>query len=70
MKQSNVLKQRWEEEQCTSSCPKCENCKVIKLEDRVPELKNSTMQLYAKEAESYFFHYALSLKPGNSNFSL
>ena len=70
MKQNIVLKQYWKSEECAPSCRKCESCKVINLEDRVPELRNTTTQLYAKEAESYFFYYAPSMKGGNSNFIL
>jgi hypothetical protein len=32
------------------------------MEERRQELKNSSLQLYAKEAEHYFFYYDVNLK--------
>ena len=52
-----------EQEKCDpATCLKCRDCKVINFEERRGEFKNTNSQLYAKEAESYFFYYALNMK--------
>ncbi|MGZ3844755.1 MAG: hypothetical protein ACXVBJ_02880 [Flavisolibacter sp.] len=58
-----LSKLQQEHEKCDPpSCPNCENCRVINIEDRGGESKASSPQLYAKEAENYFFYYALNMK--------
>lgn len=62
MKQNTLLKAGRDEEKCREiSCRKCESCKVISIEEK-QEVKNSSLQLYAKEAEHYFFYYDVNIK--------
>jgi len=63
MKQNALLKQDRIEESCAgTACLNCHECKIINMEERRQELKNSSLQLYAKEAEHYFFYYDVNLK--------
>jgi hypothetical protein len=63
MKQNFLPKDHEEKQNCDpASCLKCRECKVINFEERRVELKSNSSQLYAKEAESYFFYYALNMK--------
>jgi len=66
MKQNSLLKTRLVNGSCDStSCQDCPDCKVIHLEENRTEVKSNFTQLYAKEAEHYFFYYALNLKQGS-----
>ncbi|MBO9682467.1 MAG: hypothetical protein J7502_07365 [Flavisolibacter sp.] len=63
MKQNVLLKQdRIEEGRAEADCLTCCDCKVINMEERRQEVKSSSLQLYAKEAEHYFFYYDVNLK--------
>jgi hypothetical protein len=63
MKQNVLLKERWNEEKCGDGlCRKCPDCKIISMENTGQEPKNVSQQLYAKEAEHYFFYYASNIK--------
>jgi len=62
MKRNILLKERPDKQICDeASCLMCESCKVIRMEERRQEAKNDFLQLYAKEAEHYFFYYALCM---------
>jgi hypothetical protein len=63
MKQNALIKQDRLEEGCAgAACLSCRECKVINMEEHRPELKAPSLQLYAKEAEHYFFYYDVNLK--------
>jgi hypothetical protein len=63
MKQNTLLKAGRDEEKCQEiSCRKCQSCKVISMEEKREEQKSNSLQLYAKEAEHYFFYYAVNMK--------
>ncbi|HTM92829.1 MAG TPA: hypothetical protein VL095_10435 [Flavisolibacter sp.] len=58
MKQNALLQQDRIEEACAGTgCLTCCDCKVINMEERRQEVKSPSLQLYAKEAEHYFFYY-------------
>jgi len=66
MKQNYLIKARESKGSCDSgSCEYCADCKVVNFEEKRMELKSSFSQLYAKEAEHYFFYYGLNLKQGS-----
>lgn len=57
--EKNLFEGRKLNKKCDSiSCQTCANCKAINYEEKKPELKNNSSQLYAKESEHYFFYYA------------
>jgi len=63
MEQHLLPKEEQQKERCDApSCRQCPQCKVIDLEERMAELKVNASQLYGKEAENYFFYYALNIK--------
>jgi hypothetical protein len=63
MKQNALLKQDRIEEGCAgAACLTCCDCKVINMEEGRQEVKSPSLQLYAKEAEHYFFYYDVNLK--------
>lgn len=62
MEQNALLKQERVEEGCAEAdCLTCCDCKVINMGEKRHEVKSS-LQLYAKEAEHYFFYYDLNLQ--------
>ena len=66
MKQNYLSKAREPKGSCDSgSCEYCADCKVVNFEEKRIELKANSSQLYAKEAEHYFFYYGLNLKQGS-----
>ena len=66
MKQNFLPKELEANEKCNvASCLECQDCKVINFDEKKAELKTSSSQLYAKEAENYFFYYALNMKQGS-----
>jgi hypothetical protein len=63
MRQNSLFRNNRSEEKCIgTSCLKCLECKVKNMGERGEELKNNFTQLYAKEAEHYFFYYGLNTK--------
>ena len=63
MKQTSSSKDHLESSGCGSaSCGTCDDCKVVKLEERRGELKPSTPQLYSKEADFYSFYYNMNTR--------
>jgi hypothetical protein len=63
MKPTILSEQNKKEERCAgASCLTCRDCKFINVEERRPELKNHFPQLYGREAEHYFFYYAVNAK--------
>jgi len=63
MKKKTVSKGQINQEKCNrASCHICVNCKATNFEEHRSETKNTSLQLYAKEVESYFFYYALQMK--------
>lgn len=66
MKQNYLIKAREPKGSCDSgSCKYCADCTVTNFEEKKLESKASYPQLYAKEAEHYFFYYDLNLKQGS-----
>lgn len=43
-------------------CSACPNCRPSQLDKRKDESNGNSLQLYAREAENYFFYYALRMK--------
>jgi hypothetical protein len=41
-----------------TSCTSCERCSLVNFEEVRPEIKDRAAQLYATEAEHYFFYFA------------
>jgi hypothetical protein len=63
MKQRSSSKVHHEQVGCDpSSCNRCDDCKVVNLEERRGELKSASPQLYGKEAEYYSFYYPMNIK--------
>jgi hypothetical protein len=61
-----ISNQQQVHEKCDpASCSNCNDCRVVNMEERRGETKASSPQLYAKEAENYFFYYALNMKQGS-----
>lgn len=44
-----------------SACITCPHCRAVNFEEHRPEIRIASEQLYAKEVENYFFHYALRI---------
>ena len=66
MKQNSLIKAHHAKNSCSSAaCQECSECKVVNIEEKRTELKANISQLYAKEAENYFFYYALNIKQGS-----
>ena len=66
MKQNYLIKTREPKGSCDPrSCEYCADCKAVNFEEKRMELKAGFSQLYAKEAEHYFFYYGLNLKQGS-----
>jgi hypothetical protein len=58
MKQKNNLLAHKIKRKCDApSCLSCKICSAINYEEARPEWKNDSIQLYAREAEHYFFYY-------------
>lgn len=57
-KETPVKTQKQKEHCCINGCRSCQNCRVAELDEVTEEFKNNSLQLYAREAESYFFYYA------------
>jgi len=56
-----LLKNRSNNKKCDKAfCRSCSGCKPENDYEKRVEVKNPA-QLYAKEVESYFFHYALRI---------
>jgi hypothetical protein len=52
-----------EKEKCdTGYCRQCTQCRVVDIEDTRAELRMNSSQLYAKEAENYFFYFGHNMK--------
>ena len=63
MKQNILLTDPVNDKKCSKpSCGRCQNCKVEAFEEDRFGIKNDASQLYAKEAENYFFYYELHMK--------
>jgi hypothetical protein len=66
MKPNYITKGHPAKQNCEAApCLNCADCKVVNFEEKRTELKANTSQLYAKEAEHYFFYYALNMKQGS-----
>jgi hypothetical protein len=66
MKQNYLTKAHPAKDNCVAAdCTNCTDSKVVNFEEKRTELKSGTSQLYAKEAEHYFFYYALNMKQGS-----
>lgn len=48
-----------------SSCRSCASCKAVEFEEVRQKPADDSLQLYAREAENYFFYYALAIKKHN-----
>jgi hypothetical protein len=66
MKQKMPLKTQSAASKCnTTACSACESCKTVEFEKVGQKPAAETLQLYAKEAENYFFYYAPDFKKYN-----
>jgi hypothetical protein len=63
MKQKLPAKEHDNGDDCsTNSCRSCQSCKAVEFEELRQKPAGDSLQLYAREAENYFFYYALSIK--------
>ncbi|HWI92179.1 MAG TPA: hypothetical protein VNT20_12940 [Flavisolibacter sp.] len=63
MKQKLPAKEHDNGDECsTNSCRSCQSCKAVEFEELRQKPAGDSLQLYAREAENYFFYYALSIK--------
>jgi hypothetical protein len=62
MKQKSSTKDHRQDRCDGASCNRCDDCRVVNLEERRSELKPNPPQLYGKEAEYYSFYYAFNMK--------
>jgi hypothetical protein len=63
MKQNILAKKDGNDAKCERTfCCSCQNCRLVDPGENSYDLKNNSLQLYAKEAEGYFFYFDLTLK--------
>jgi hypothetical protein len=54
---SKLMKRKGKDKCGTASCRDCHRCALVNYEEPRPEWKNNASQLYATEAEHYFFYF-------------
>jgi hypothetical protein len=66
MKQKMAVKTQNAESKCnTKACNACQSCKAVEFDVVRQKTGGDSLQLYAREAENYFFHYAFAIKQYN-----